>query len=296
MFCGKCGNQISDTAKFCGKCGAKTGETPEPGVSPEKFNHISAAGNNQKTNKGKKCKNRLIAVVSAVLALVLVLIAGTLMLKGAKKREVTKSLKSAQTGDIVTFGNYEQDGNTSNGAEPIKWLVLDRQGDRMLVISRYALDCQTYNTTYTAVTWETCTLRNWLNTEFYNTAFSDSEKASVITTTIENPNNAEYGTKGGNATDDKVFCLSIDEATRYFATHEARVTKATEYAISRGAWTWTKKDQLAGSCFWWLRSSGYSQKDAATVFYDGYVDGSGHRVDDDDKYAVRPAMWIAVNP
>ena len=216
-------------------------------------------------------------------------------LETAKKQEVLIKLKSAQTGDIVTFGNYEQDGNTGNGAEPIEWLVLDKKDDRILVISRYGLDCQPYNTTYTKVTWETCTLRNWLNSEFYNTAFSDSEKASVITTTIENPNNAGYGTQGGNATSDNVFCLSIDEANRYFASDEARATKPTAYAVSRGVYASASTGWYAGNCYWWLRSPGNYQHRAADVYNYGSVTDGG----DDVNYgsiADRPALWIAVNP
>ena len=202
---------------------------------------------------------------------------------------------SANVGEYITFGKYEQDNDTSNGAEPIEWLVLDNQGDKMLVISRYGLDCQPYNTIYTGITWETCTLRNWLNSEFYNTAFSDSEKASVITTTVENPDNAVYGTRGGNATSDNVFCLSIDEANRYFASDEARATKPTAYAVSRGVYASASTGWYAGNCYWWLRSPGNYQHRAADVYNYGSVTDGG----DDVNYgsiADRPALWIAVNP
>ncbi len=202
---------------------------------------------------------------------------------------------SANVGEYITFGKYEQDDDTSNGAEPIEWLVLDNQGDKILVISRYGLDCQPYNTASTEVTWETCTLRNWLNTEFYNTAFGDSEKASVITTTVENPDNASYGTQGGNATSDNVFCLSIDEANRYFVSDEARATKPTAYAVSRGAYASASTNWYAGNCLWWLRSPGYFQTSAAFVDNGGGVRVDGPYVDYGHD-AVRPALWIAVNP
>ncbi|MGN0408065.1 MAG: DUF6273 domain-containing protein [Bacteroides sp.] len=206
-----------------------------------------------------------------------------------------KEIKSAKAGEIITLGYYEQDGNAGNGAEPIEWLVLDNQGDRMLVISRYALDCQPYNTTSADVTWETCTLRRWLNSEFYNSAFSDIEKVSVITTTIENPNNARYGTQGGNATSDNVFCLSIDEANRYFASDEARATKPATYAISRGASTATSSPYIedTGNCHWWLRSLAYNQSCAAMVNYEGNIFDGGYSVHN-LTCAVRPAMWVSI--
>ena len=43
-------------------------------------------------------------------------------------------------GDVITFGKYEQDNKTSNGKEDIEWIILDRQGDKVLLISRMALD------------------------------------------------------------------------------------------------------------------------------------------------------------
>ena len=198
----------------------------------------------------------------------------------------------ANAGDIITFGTYEQDNNTGNGAEPIEWLVLDNQGDRMLVISRYGLDCQPYNEADIGeVTWEICTLRSWLNSEFYNTAFNDSEKASIRTTTLSNPDSL-YGGSGGNATNDNVFCLSIEEAKAYFGADDskehnsARATKPTAYAVARGA------TEFDGNCWWWLRSPGYLD-DVARVIEDGYIYEGG--LDIGYIYsAVRPALWIGL--
>ena len=76
------------------------------------------------------------------------------------------------------------------------------------------LDCQPYNTESTEVTWETCSLRQWLNNDFYNTAFNESERKLIETTTLSNPDNP-FGGKGGNNTDDKVFCLSMEEVYSY---------------------------------------------------------------------------------
>ena len=75
-------------------------------------------------------------------------------------------------GNSVSFGSYEQDNNPANGKEEIEWIVLDVQGDRSLLISKYALDCKKYNTEWTDGTWESCSLRKWLNSDFLNAAFS----------------------------------------------------------------------------------------------------------------------------
>ena len=52
------------------------------------------------------------------------------------------ALKAAKVGSFILFGEYEQDNDESTGKEAIEWLVLDKQEDKMLVISRYGLDCQ----------------------------------------------------------------------------------------------------------------------------------------------------------
>ena len=118
---------------------------------------------------------------------------------------------SGNVGDIITFGSYEQDNVSSNGKEPIEWIVLSNDGEKMLLLSKYALDCKQYNTEDTEITWENCTLRNWLNGSFYNTAFSEKEKLMIKKTIVVNDDNPESGTKGGNNTSDNIFLLSIDD-------------------------------------------------------------------------------------
>jgi len=59
-----------------------------------------------------------------------------------------EKLSKAVVGDYITFGAYEQDYNTSNGKEAIEWLVLEKKNNRLLVISRYALDCKRYNESF----------------------------------------------------------------------------------------------------------------------------------------------------
>jgi tetratricopeptide (TPR) repeat protein len=197
------------------------------------------------------------------------------------------ALSDAEVGDTVLLGSYEQDNDTSDGAEPIEWAVLDKQGGKALLVSKYALDCKPYNDVYEDVTWETCTLRSWLNGEFYETAFSETERALVAQTTNSNPDNAYYGTEGGADTTDSVFLLSIDEAEKYFSSDDGRVCYPTDYAVSQGAWT----NSDTGACSWWLRSPGRGSGHAAIVCSGGSVDSYGWGVVNDGD-AVRPALWV----
>lgn len=188
----------------------------------------------------------------------------------------------------VTFGGYEQDNDTSNGAEPIEWLMLAKEEGRALVVSKYALDCKSYNESSGTVLWEESSLRDWLNNDFYYAAFGDDEKPRILLTDNENKGTAK-GTGDGDHTEDRVFLLSVDELEAYFEPAERRACQATEYATAQGA----NKHESSGNCMWWLRSSGYSTIYASYISYGGRIDTTGCEVDDEDM-AVRPAMWVSL--
>ncbi len=200
---------------------------------------------------------------------------------------IVEKLKAAEVGDYVFFGTYEQDNNTSNGEEDIEWLVLDKQDNKILVISKYALDCEQYNTSNTDVTWETCSLRSWLNNDFINSAFNDGEKSVIPTVTVSADKNPIFSTNPGGATQDKVFLLSITEANKYFSSYSSRQCKPTVYATAQRTYVSSSN----GNCLWWLRSPGYDQNYAAFVYYDGDGGEDGRPVDLGSS-AVRPALWI----
>ena len=196
-----------------------------------------------------------------------------------------------QPGNYVTFGTYPQ---TKSGADqtPIEWLVLESDGETALLISRYALDAKQYNNKRTDITWEKCTLRRWLNNDFYNRAFSTGEKKAILKSDVSADKNPSYSTNPGNATKDSVFLLSIVEAKKYFASDKARMCAGTDYAIEQGAYIW--RDYTVDgrkACWWWLRSPGINSDDAAFVVDDGSIYGRGFLVDD-SREAVRPCVRV----
>ncbi|MBQ3848001.1 MAG: serine/threonine protein kinase, partial [Clostridia bacterium] len=171
--------------------------------------------------------------------------------------------------------------------EQIEWLVLARESNKALVISKYALDCQPYNTSHSDVTWETCSLRKWLNETFLSAAFNSEEQSSIISSTVTADKNPSYSTSPGNNTTDKVFLLSITEASKYFKSDEARKCALTDYAIAQGAWA----SASYKTDFWRLRSPGDDSIYAAYVDSGGSVDCLGDGVSR-NVYGVRPALWI----
>jgi len=192
-------------------------------------------------------------------------------------------------GNTVTFGAYDQDGDTSNGAEAIEWIVLANDGKTATLISRYGLDAKPYNTEQEYVTWETCTLRKWLNGDFLNAAFSADERAKLETVKVTADRNPKNFIDPGNDTQDKVFLLSIDEANKYFSSDSDRMCKPTKTAVKNGAST-----NSSGACWWWLRSPGYYPSLVAYVRDDGsvYYDGCGVYNGD---LAVRPVVVLRLS-
>ena len=200
---------------------------------------------------------------------------------------VKSTLANCSVGDIVNMGTYEQDNNSTNGKEAIEWRVLSKQGNRVLLISLYALDNQKYNTSRNPTNWETCSLRTWLNSEFYNEAFFDTDKALIETSTVTASENPSCDTDQGNYTSDKIFLLSIEQVNKYFSSDIERQCKATKYAYAKGV----DKNKKNGNCCWWLRTSGSDPTYAARVSHGGGVGNFGFYVDDGGS-AVRPALWV----
>ena len=200
-------------------------------------------------------------------------------------------LSEAEIGSCVFFGSYEQDNDTSNGEEDIEWIVLAKEGDKALVISKYALDCRLYHTSMSDITWETCSLRKWLNGPFLN-IFPVEERNSMIDTTVTADKNPSYSTSPGNDVTDKVFLLSITEVNKYFGSDEARKCVPTDYAIVHGVWK-SKNNSIDGraTCGWWLRTPGSLSDHAVLVLGDGSVEIDG-RGGFNILGGVRPALWI----
>ena len=184
---------------------------------------------------------------------------------------------------VMEFGSYpfEADGTK----KPIRWIVLKREEKKALLLSAYGLDLKPYNEERKAVTWETCTLRKWLNGDFYTEAFTEEGKKRICLTEVRNEDNPRYKTPGGNDTEDRVFLLSLSEAEKYLPEDFLRERKPTPFAKERGAYTWRD------TCWWWLRSPGYFPNLAAGVDCVGDIIVSGNFVYF-NYYAVCPALWI----
>lgn len=189
-------------------------------------------------------------------------------------------------GDVVIYGSYEQDNNTTNGKEPIEWRVLDVQKNQVLLITRYVIDHKVYNEKSTDRTYKGSQIRSWLNGSFYKNSFSSEEQKSIIETTVDNSSsqgNSRFNPQSQADTKDKVFLLSCAEAEAYFEDSDDRECEATTYAKSQS----NKGDRTSD---WWLRSPGKQSYESSYVNL-GSIGVSGH---DSQwlEHGIRPAIWV----
>lgn len=247
-------------------------------------------------------KRKTKRLLAKLLALVMVLSLCEITLGQSAPAKAAVSLQNPTTDgngvttwDCIYFGNYYQ--SNSSTKQPIKWRVLSVNGNDAFLLADQNLDAKPYNEAHTDVTWATCTLRTWLNNTFLNTAFTSAEQAAIRNTTVVNDDNPYWDTEGGENTTDKVYLLSIAEAsnTAYgfngeFHTYsETREAKNTAYAEECGVFTSTITE-YEGNGYWWLRSPGYVSSNASYVPSYSYGDGVGHNVN--SVSGVRPALHL----
>lgn len=213
---------------------------------------------------------------------------------------------ATQAGKYVTFGHYPQ---TKSGDDdnPIQWLILERDGQNALLISKCGLDTKPYDTNENGTTWEKSTIRMWLNAIFYNKAFNSAEQAIILTTSVDNNKEQCYSSwskNDGNNTQDKIFLLSYAEVKKYFdvvywknagpkENKKPRIAP-TAYAIAQGASTFSlyKTVDGADSGWWWLRSLGQNGIEVAAVGASGCLHSFSAY---ETSASIRPAMWVNID-
>ena len=266
-------------------------------------------------------KKRILSIL-LTLCMVLTLLPTTVFAAGSGNKNImlgTSQIEGGQASSVY-FGNYQQssDGSGSYNADPVKWRVLandENSSGKLFLLAGQNLDVKPYNSSYTSITWEKSTIRSWLNgyganennygtdyssDNFIDTAFSSNEQSAIVETYIYNTTqsdgssnpNPSYSTSGGNNTTDKIFLLSIEEANNnsYFPNgNDSRKSTNTAYVAS-----YSNMYGVGVADYWWLRSPGHADYDAAYVRPGGSFTYGGARVDDTE-IAVRPAFNLNLN-
>lgn len=209
-----------------------------------------------------------------------------------------------EIGEIIQFGGRE-------------WRVLDIEGSYALLLHETVIAPRQYHNDGEDVTWETSSLRAWLNGEFFD-SFSETDKTRIRETYVINDNNPwtwfRWGldgrTPGGENTMDRIFILSIDEVVRYFGDSGKLATAAT------GAGEQSRDERLARTdlgihvfgihdvysaarvayndageaSMWWLRTPGDLPFRAANILTDGSLGVNG--ISTRSSVGPRPALWL----
>ncbi|WP_284710481.1 DUF6273 domain-containing protein, partial [Actinomyces sp. 186855] len=225
--------------------------------------------------------------VRAAVAALALLLPGTL---SSCAPAPTADYASAEKGDVVTLGTWEQDADAANGTEPLEWIVLDRIDDRLLLLTADVVAARPYHhVPFEPITWADSDLRAWLNADFLTQALTSAEQDLVQPTVLDNPDQSLTGTDGGAPTTDRVLALSETDAVIYLSTDWDREWngRATVTPAASSPALYTDDE---GHADWWLRSPGGDDYAAQYVSAAGESVTAGIAVD--AELGVRPALWL----
>ena len=205
---------------------------------------------------------------------------------GKSKNDARQKLPvsdGVKVGDIIWLGE-----------NPMPWLVIEKQGKKVQIISKYAFDCMAYHNTFYKRKWGECSLSKWLEEDFFDSFFTEDEKSAVATVYIDNED-ILHTEKTEDAKEHRMFCLSVDEAKRFFRTEEERRARVT--LVGKRRVLWQSFDVYA---HWWLRTQSLDVGAAGEshVRYDGEISMHGGTIMSNgydefyDHYGVRPAMYL----
>ena len=195
-----------------------------------------------------------------------------------RKKALKQFLTTVQSGDCISFGSFEQDGNTQNGKETLEWIVLSVKEPYVLLLSKNVLDVQPFSGTDSAA-WNDSALRRWLNADFFADAFAPKQQAQILL--------AKRKDAKGGETAERLLALSAAAVDAYLAPDDPhRLGVCTAYAAA-------KSDSVTAgeSVAWWLRTPGTEAPCTAVVNAQGETNAAGIPADS-AAVGVRPAFWL----
>ena len=203
--------------------------------------------------------------------------------KGIVSKEAIFNLdlnfKDKHIQDIIQFGKYPY---TKNGdCLPIEWKIIDETKDSLLIISKECIDCQQYYDDWQVISWKNSSIRNWLNTLFYNYAFTEIEKSKIMQTDRNVLKTLPI--QDNQNTKDYIFLLNENEVKSYFPNPLQRISKASPHTIIKGM------DNYESGCWWWIQNPG-KKGEYCAVGIDGNIYNFGIYMT--YYHGIRPCLWI----
>ncbi len=112
-----------------------------------------------------------------------------------EKMQIVGPIMNAQIGDVVQFGNY-------NGITD--WVVMDiLENEYIILVGAEKIAERPFSDIN--ANWQLSTIRQWLNDDYYNEAFSEREKSVMISAHVGIKGNIEWVKDEDNTTGDWVI-------------------------------------------------------------------------------------------
>ncbi len=246
-----------------------------------KLSEYERAVQNAKRRRKRRLFVLILLLIGIVVGIAWYIYASWIRVASEYEEEV-KDLSQVQVGDVVTFGRYDTNP-TSFGTERLEWIVLQKEDEAIMLVTKQGIAGSVYHGKHTEVEWKDAELCAFLNDTLYEDIFSKYEKEMIV----DNP-----------TTQERLSLLSVTEVETLFPDDISRQLSITDVAKSKGtnvnsaskANRWDVKGYR--SSWWWLRGSS-SSKTAPIVTEDGIILT-------DEKYvnkpngAVRPVVWLQV--
>lgn len=231
-------------------------------------------------NLSKRRKKIAVAAVAGIVLLAVMVAISPLpsMLEArADMKAEQEIIDSKSIGQTVDLGTYSEDLSTYMGTSvagrPIRWVVVDKEDGRALLVTQQCIDEMAFDTRGDATDFKSSSLYAYLNGAFRDYAFSDAERGLI----------------DGDVTVLGSFMV-FDRAPSEDFLYATSVKGGNE----NEEWWTSTVEEYSGSSY-------YSDS-----YYDGqplvnYVDSWGDIESGDDGYeqdevlGVRPAIWVKLN-
>ena len=231
-------------------------------------------------NLSKRRKKIAVAAVAGIVLLAVMVAISPLpsMLEArADMKAEQEVIDSKSIGQTVDLGTYSEDLSTYMGTSvagrPIRWVVVDKEDGRALLVTQQCIDEMAFDTRGDATDFKSSSLYAYLNGAFRDYAFSDAERGLI----------------DGDVTVLGSFMV-FDRAPSEDFLYATSVKGGNE----NEEWWTSTVEEYSGSSY-------YSDS-----YYDGqplvnYVDSWGDIESGDDGYeqdevlGVRPAIWVKLN-
>lgn len=231
-------------------------------------------------NLSKRRKKIAVAAVAGIVLLAVMVAISPLpsMLEArADMKAEQEAIDSKSIGQTVDLGTYSEDLSTYMGTSvagrPIRWVVVDKEDGRALLVTQQCIDEMAFDSRGDATDFKSSSLYAYLNGAFRDYAFSDAERGLI----------------DGDVTVLGSFMV-FDRAPSEDFLYATSVKGGNE----NEEWWTSTVEEYSGSSY-------YSDS-----YYDGqplvnYVDSWGDIESGDDGYeqdevlGVRPAIWVKLN-